>query len=251
MPRGILLAGLPGCGKSLSAKATSNILGVPLIRFDVGRVFGKLVGQSEANLRTAIQTVEAVGNCVLWIDEMDKAFAGMGGSSTDGGTSQRVFGNFITWMQEKTAPVFIVATVNRIECLPPELLRKGRFDEIFFVGLPSEKEREEILNIHIKKYKRNPDDFNLAGCVKASKDFSGAELEEAVVTGLYTAFYQNQRELTETDIEKSIKQTNPLAKSKLNQLEQMTQWAAKNAVNASVVDQTSDTSAGRQLDLGE
>jgi SpoVK/Ycf46/Vps4 family AAA+-type ATPase len=248
MPRGILLVGLPGCGKSLSAKATSNILGVPLIRFDVGRVFGGLVGQSEQNLRTAIQTVEAVGNCVLWIDEMDKAFSGMGGGSTDGGTSQRVFGNFITWMQEKTAPVFIVATVNRIEGLPPELLRKGRFDEIFFVGLPSEKERGEILNIHVKKYGRDPKNFNLDGCVEASKHFSGAELEEAVVSGLYHAFYKEE-ELTDVGIERAIKQTNPLAKSKSTQLEAMAAWASKNAVNASVVEQTSNTSNGRQLDL--
>jgi len=248
MPRGALLAGLPGCGKSLCAKAASNILGVPLIRFDVGRVFGGLVGQSEANLRTAIQTVEAVGNCVLWIDEMDKAFSGMGGGSTDGGTSQRVFGNFITWMQEKTAPVFIVATVNRIEGLPPELLRKGRFDEIFFVGLPSAKERGDILKIHVQRRGRDPKNFDLDACVEASTDFSGAELEEAVVSGLYRAFYQ-ERELTADDIYKAITQTNPLAKSKSTQLEQMAKWASSNAVNASVVEQTSSTSAGRQLDL--
>jgi SpoVK/Ycf46/Vps4 family AAA+-type ATPase len=252
MPRGILLVGLPGCGKSLSAKATSNILGVPLIRFDVGRVFGGLVGQSEANLRTAIQTVEAVGNCVLWIDEMDKAFSGMGGGSTDGGTSQRVFGNFITWMQEKTAPVFIVATVNRIEGLPPELLRKGRFDEIFFVGLPSDKERGEILNIHVRKYGRDPGEIftgnALNGCVEASKDFSGAELEEAVVSGLYSAFYKEE-ELSAAAIEKAISQTNPLAKSKSAQLDAMAQWASKNAVNASVVEVSDASLGGRQLDL--
>jgi len=247
MPRGILLVGLPGCGKSLSAKATSNILGVPLIRFDVGRVFGGLVGQSEQNLRTAIQTVEAVGNCVLWIDEMDKAFAGMGGGTSDGGTSQRVFGNFITWMQEKTAPVFIVATVNRIDALPPELLRKGRFDEIFFVGLPSIKERGDILKIHVRKYGRDPDKFSLDAAVEASESFSGAELEEAIVSGLYTAFYQ-ERELTADDIVKAIKQTNPLAKSKSEQLDKMAKWAAKNAVNASVTG-NNKTSAGRQLDL--
>jgi SpoVK/Ycf46/Vps4 family AAA+-type ATPase len=251
MPRGILLVGLPGCGKSLSAKATSNILGVPLIRFDVGRVFGGLVGQSEANLRTAIQTVEAVGNCVLWIDEMDKAFSGMGGGSTDGGTSQRVFGNFITWMQEKTAPVFIVATVNRIEGLPPELLRKGRFDEIFFVGLPSTKEREEILNIHVKKYGRDPSEVFAEGvdsCVEASKDFSGAELEESIVSALYSAFYKEE-EISAKGIEVAINQTNPLAKSKSKQLDHMAAWASKNAVNASVIDNPGDTSAGRQLDL--
>lgn len=235
MPRGILLVGLPGCGKSLSAKVTSNILGVPLIRFDVGRIFGGLVGQSERNLRTAIQTVEAVGNCVLWIDEMCKAFAGMGGSgSTDGGTSQRVFGNFITWLQEKTAPVFVVATLNRIEGLPAELLRKGRFDEIFFVGLPSDEERGEILKIHIKKYGRDPKNFDLTPCVEASKDFSGAELEEAVVSGLYMAFHQ-ERELITEDIVLAIKRTNPLARSKSDALMAMAKWAEKNAINASAV----------------
>ena len=231
MPRGILLVGLPGCGKSLSAKVTSNILGVPLIRFDVGRIFGGLVGLSEQNLRTAIQTVEAVGSCVLWIDEMCKAFAGMG-SSSDGGTSQRVFGNFITWMQEKTAPVFIVATVNRIEGLPAELLRKGRFDEIFFVGLPSDTERGDILRIHIKKYGRDPKIFDLTACIEASKDFSGAELEESVVSGLYTAFHQD-RELTDGDILLSIQKTNPLARSKSDALMAMAAWAEKNAINAS------------------
>jgi SpoVK/Ycf46/Vps4 family AAA+-type ATPase len=253
MPRGILLVGLPGCGKSLSAKATSNILGVPLIRFDVGRIFGGLVGESEQNLRTAIQTVEAVGTCVLWIDEMDKAFAGMGGGSTDGGTSQRVFGNFITWMQEKTAPVFIVATVNRIESLPPELLRKGRFDEIFFVGLPSEKERKEILQIHVQKAKRDPDQIFspkdvLKSCVEASEQFSGAELAEALNSGLYSAFHQ-EREIEGEDILKAIKLTNPLAKSKSKTLEAMAKWATNNAVNASAVSKESKTNAGRQLDI--
>ena len=253
MPRGILLVGLPGCGKSLSAKATSNILGVPLIRFDVGRVFGGLVGESESNLRTAIQTVEAVGNCVLWIDEMDKAFAGMGGGSTDGGTSQRVFGNFITWMQEKTAPIFIVATVNRIQGLPSELLRKGRFDEIFFVGLPSREERKDILDIHIRRYGRNPKDFDFEdGCVGESEKFSGAELEEAVVSGLYSAFHHD-RELETDDILKAIRNTNPLANSNSADLQKMADWAGKNAVNASSSESTNDDavagSAGRQLDL--
>ncbi|MBD3404692.1 MAG: AAA family ATPase [Candidatus Lokiarchaeota archaeon] len=239
---------LHNCGKSLSAKATSNILGIPLIRFDVGRIFGGLVGQSEENMRSAIQTIEAIGNCVCWVDEMDKAFAGMGGGSTDGGTSQRVFGNFITWMQEKTAPVFIVATVNRIDALPPELLRKGRFDEIFFVGLPSDDEREDILKIHVNKYGRDADKFKLDECVNKSTDFSGAELEEAVISGLYHAFYED-RDLESKDILKAIKTTNPLAKSRSRQLEDMAKWATGNAVNASVVKKETKTSAGRQLDI--
>ena len=202
MPRGMLLVGIPGCGKSLSAKAASNIMGVPLIRFDIGRVFGGLVGESETNMRLAIQTAEAIGSCVLWIDEMEKAFAGMGGNgSMDGGTSQRVFGSFLSWMQEKTKPCFVIATINRIEGLPPELLRKGRFDEIFFVGLPTPKERAAILRIHIQKFGRKLADFakELDQMVADSEGFSGAELEEAVVSGLYDAFYHD-RELTSEDI---------------------------------------------------
>ena len=256
MPRGILLAGLPGCGKSLSAKAASNILGVPLLRFDIGRVFGGLVGESERNMRTAIQTAEAVGNCVLWIDEMEKAFAGMGGSgSTDGGTSQRVFGNFITWMQEKSAPCFIIATVNRIDGLPPELLRKGRFDETFFVGLPSAKERAQIFKIHLQRYGKKLDKFSdkdLEEFVKLSEGFSGAEIEETVVTGLYSAFH-HERELFSEDVIKALKTTNPLSRSKAKELEAMAAWAEANAINASKIDKkdqdTSTTMSGRQLDL--
>lgn len=255
MPRGILLVGLPGCGKSLSAKAASNILGVPLLRFDIGRVFGGLVGESERNMRTAIQTAEAVGNCVLWIDEMEKAFAGMGsGGTTDGGTSQRVFGNFITWMQEKTTPCFIISTVNRIESLPPELLRKGRFDETFFVGLPSDKERDKILRIHIQKYGKKLGEFSdrdIDECVKTSHGFSGAEIEEAVVTGLYAAF-NHSRELKSEDVLKALRETNPLSKSKAAELESMSKWAEANAINASRIDKKDKVvvvNAGRQLDI--
>ena len=253
MPRGILLVGLPGCGKSLSAKAASNILGVPLLRFDVGRVFGGLVGESESNMRLAIQTAEAVGSCVLWIDEMEKAFAGMGsGGSTDGGTSQRVFGNFITWMQEKTTPCFIISTVNKISSLPPELLRKGRFDETFFVGLPSAQEREDILKIHIQKYGRKLDDFtkdDIKKCVEHSEGFSGAEIEEAIVTGLYAAFHNN-RELHGADVLRAIKTTNPLSRSRAADLEAMAKWAESNAVNASkATAKKTKAQAGRQLEL--
>lgn len=255
MPRGILLLGLPGCGKSLSAKAASNILNVPLIRFDIGRVFGGLVGESESNMRIAIQTAEAVGSCVLWIDEMEKAFAGMGGSgSTDGGTSQRVFGNFITWMQEKTTPCFIISTVNKIDSLPPELLRKGRFDEIFYVGLPNAEEREAIINIHIRRYNRDIATFDkkdITQCVKASEGFSGAELEEAIVSGLYSAFHHN-RELNGIDILRAIKNTQPLSISKKEQMDAMALWAEKNAVNASTENKQKETKinkAGRQLEL--
>jgi len=252
MPRGILLCGLPGTGKSLSAKVASSILNLPLLRFDIGRVFGGLVGDSERNMRTAIATAEAVGSCVLWIDEMEKGFAGMGsGSSGDGGTSQRVFGNFITWMQEKTTPCFIIATVNRIESLPPELLRKGRFDETFFVGLPSKREREAIIQVHLRIKNQKIDATSLTECVEASDGFSGAELEEAVVTGMYTAFDQD-RTLTAADLVAAIKLTNPLSKSKAAELKAMAEWASNNAINASKVDAVAKSdgefaSTGRQL----
>ncbi len=254
MPKGILIAGLPGTGKSLFAKASSNILGVPLIRFDVGRVFGSLVGQSEENLRKAIQIVESIGSCSLWLDELDKAFSGMMSNfNGDSGVSQRVFGNFITWMQEKTAPIFIVATVNRIGGLPPEMLRKGRFDEIFFVGLPSPKEREEILKIHVTKFGRDANKFDFKKCIDCSEGFSGAELEFAVITGLYSAFHQNARELTDSDILKAIKETNPLSVSKADVLREMVEWAKNNAVNASSIKSESKNgivfSAGRDLEL--
>ena len=234
MPRGILLVGLPGCGKSLTAKAASNILKVPLIRFDIGRVFGGLVGQSEQNMRTAIQTIEAIGRCVVWIDEMEKAFAGIGSSgSTDSGVTARVFGNFITWMQEKKAPSFIIATSNNIDNIPPEMLRKGRFDEIFFCGLPSREEREEILKIHVRNKGREAENFSFAECAEESNEFSGAELEEAVVTGLYQAYYED-REITDEDILRAIIGTTPLSESKKKELDRMKSWAEKNAVNASV-----------------
>jgi SpoVK/Ycf46/Vps4 family AAA+-type ATPase len=250
MPRGILLVGLPGCGKSLSAKAASHILGLPLLRFDIGRVFGGLVGDSERNMRTAIATAEAVGSCVLWIDEMEKSFAGMaGGNSGDGGTGTRVFGSFITWMQEKTTPCFIIATVNRIESLPPELLRKGRFDETFFVGLPSKREREQIIQVHLRNKSQKIDAAFLSECAEASDGFSGAELEEAVVTGMYTAFDQ-ERSLTAADLIAAIKLTNPLSKSKAAELKAMAEWASSNAINASKVEAKvagEFASTGRQL----
>jgi SpoVK/Ycf46/Vps4 family AAA+-type ATPase len=232
-PRGLLFVGLPGCGKSLMAKAAANAFGVPLIRFDVGRVFGGLVGQSEQNMRTAIQTAEAVGSSVLWIDEIEKAFAGLGSSgATDSGVSARVFGNFITWMQEKKAPVFIVATANRLSGLPPELLRKGRFDEIFFVDLPNAKEREQILKIHITKRGRNPAKFDLKECVAKSEGFSGAELEEAVISGLYTAFYR-KTDLQDLYVQSAILRTTPLSVSNKTDLEGMALWAKNNAQCAS------------------
>src|SRR5437762_626219 len=189
-PKGILMLGVQGCGKSLCAKAVSNQWQLPLLRFDMGRMFGSLVGSSEENVRRAIAVAESVAPAILWVDEIDKAFAGSQGSgSTDGGTTARVFGTFLTWLSEKTAPVFVVATANDISQLPPELMRKGRLDEIFFVDLPAEEEREEIFRIHLAKRSRDPQRFDCGMLAEESTGLSGAESEEALNSALYDAFY--------------------------------------------------------------
>ena len=251
MPKGILLTGLPGTGKSLVAKAASNIMGVPLIRFDFSRVFGGIVGQSEIQCRAALQTIDRVGACIVWMDELEKALAGVGGSgNNDSGVTKRVFGNLLTWLSDKTTPAFVVATVNNIDVLAnaaPELLRKGRFDEIFFVGLPSEEERKEIVKIHIRKNHREPDKFDAAKLAKISKGFSGAEIEQGVVEGLYSAFYED-KELNTGHVFKALETTNPLSKSQEANLEKMKDWAEKNAVNASI-NGKDEGHAGRQIQV--
>lgn len=224
-PKGVLLLGVQGCGKSLLAKAVAATWQFPLLRFDMGKVFGGIVGQSEANIRTALQVAQALAPCVLWIDEIEKGLAGMGSSDqTDGGTTARVVGSLLTWMQEKRDPVFVVATANRIDMLPPELLRKGRFDEIFFVDLPTRAVREEILTIHLQKKRRNPKDFDLKSLSGQSVGFSGAELEEAVREGLYDAFAES-RELATEHISRALTKTFPLSRTMRDQIEGLRQWA--------------------------
>ena len=199
MPKGVLMLGIPGCGKSLTAKATASVFGVPLLRLDAGRIFAGLVGQSESNLRAVIQTAEAIAPCVLWIDELEKGFAGSRSSgSTDGGTSSRVFGSFISWMQEKRSPVFIVATANDVSQLPPELLRKGRWDELVFVDVPTREEREAIWQIQVGKFHREAQSFDLRQLAKATESFTGSEIEQVFIEALYRAFEQEQepRDLT-------------------------------------------------------
>src|SRR5260221_8960916 len=192
-PKGVLMLGIPGCGKSLTAKATASVFGVPLLRLDAGRIFAGLVGQSESNLRSVIQTAEAIAPCVLWIDELEKGFAGSRSSgSTDGGTSSRVFGSFISWMQEKRSPVFIVATANDVSQLPPELLRKGRWDELFFVDLPNQEERSHIWDIQIQKHGRDSKDFDLRQVSRMTEGFTGSEIENAFVEGLYLGFERDK-----------------------------------------------------------
>jgi SpoVK/Ycf46/Vps4 family AAA+-type ATPase len=235
-PRGILLLGIPGTGKSLTAKAIGNEWHFPLLRLDMGKIFGGFVGESERNIREALNIAEAIAPSILWIDEIEKGMSGVNSSgSTDGGTTARVLGTFLTWMQEKTKPVFVVATANNIAELPPELLRKGRVDEIFFVDLPTQSEREEILNIHLKKKNRDPDRFNIEKLAKASKGFSGAELAEVVQEGLFQAFDQ-QRELKDADLIEAIQKTFPLYKTMHETIDKMRKWAKSRAVAASSAD---------------
>jgi hypothetical protein len=233
-PKGILMLGVQGCGKSLCAKAVSNQWQLPLLRFDMGRMFGSLVGSSEENVRRAIAVAESVAPAILWVDEIDKAFAGSQGSgASDGGTTARVFGTFLTWLSEKTAPVFVVATANDISQLPPELLRKGRLDEIFFVDLPSQPERAEIFGIHIARRRRPAEQFDLAALAEASRDFSGAEIEEAINSALYDAFYEHGDISTESVLA-TLAQTVPLAKTMDEQINRLRAWAEGRARNASV-----------------
>jgi SpoVK/Ycf46/Vps4 family AAA+-type ATPase len=248
-PKGILMLGVQGCGKSLCAKAVSTHWQLPLLRFDMGRMFGSLVGSSEENVRRAIAVAESVAPAILWVDEIDKAFAGSQGSgATDGGTTARVFGTFLTWLSEKTAPVFVVATANDISQLPPELLRKGRLDEIFFVDLPSQPEREEIFRIHIAKKGRDAAQFDFAALAEASRDFSGAEIEEAINSALYDAFYKRQQ-LTTGDVLNALAQTVPLAKTMDEQINRLRSWAEGRARNASVPRDAQKPNSIRQMEL--
>lgn len=233
-PKGILMLGVQGCGKSLCAKAVSNLWQLPLLRFDMGRMFGSFIGSSEENVRRAIAVAESVAPAILWVDEIDKAFAGSQGSgSSDGGTTARVFGTFLTWLSEKTAPVFVVATANDISQLPPELMRKGRLDEIFFVDLPSREDRLEIFRIHLSKRGRAAANFDLPTLADASGNFSGAEIEEAINSALYDAFY-GKTELTTAHIVAAIGETVPLAKTMEEHISRLRAWADGRARSANV-----------------
>lgn len=225
-PRGVLLVGVQGCGKSLCAKAAANLWNLPLLRFDVGRMFSSLVGSSEENVRQALRVAESVAPAVLWIDEIDKALAGSGGSGgSDGGTSARVFGTLLTWLSEKTAPVFVMATANDISHLPPELLRKGRLDEIFFVDLPTLEERREVFRIHLAQRGRDPAGFDLEALARGSEGFSGAEIEQAVVEALFDAF-SGDGELSTAVVANSLAQTVPLSRTMSEELVRLRNWAS-------------------------
>ena len=233
-PKGMLILGVPGCGKSLIAKTTSRLWGLPLLRLDMGRVYdGSMVGRSEANLRNALKTAESISPAILFIDELDKAFAGGAGSGdSDGGTSNRIFGSFLTWMQEKTSPVFVMATANRVERLPGEFLRKGRFDEIFFVDLPTFQEKQDIFRIHLGKRRSDITRFDLEQLAKISEGFSGAEIEQAIIAAMYDAFAKD-REFNQLDIIAAIKATLPLSRTMLEQVTALRYWARQRARTAS------------------
>jgi SpoVK/Ycf46/Vps4 family AAA+-type ATPase len=214
-----------GCGKSLTAKAVAAEWRLPLLRLDMGRIFSGLVGSSEENLRKAIKVAESVAPAVLWVDEIEKGLSGVSSSgSTDSGVSARVFGALLTWLQEKTAPVFVVATANRIENLPPELLRKGRFDEIFFVDLPAAAERRQIFEIHVTRRKRDPAKFDLEDLARRAQSVSGAEIEQAVTAALYHAFAAG-RELEQGDLVAAITETFPLATTMKEEITRLREWA--------------------------
>jgi SpoVK/Ycf46/Vps4 family AAA+-type ATPase len=224
-PKGVLMLGIPGTGKSLTAKATASAFGLPLLKLDAGRIFAGLVGQSESNLRSVIQTAEAIAPVVLWIDELEKGFSGSRSSgATDGGTSSRVFGSFIQWMQEKTAPVFVVATANDVTQLPPEMLRKGRWDELWFVDLPGREEREAIWTIQIARYRRDPSEFDTAQLAKSTEGLTGAEIEQVFIDALYRGFAR-EAEPTDLTIGEALVDFVPLSKLMAEQISGLRQWA--------------------------
>jgi SpoVK/Ycf46/Vps4 family AAA+-type ATPase len=225
-PKGILLLGIQGCGKSLSAKATAGIFGVPLLRLDFGAIYDKYHGETERKLRESLKTADVMSPCVLWIDEIEKGIAGRGGET---GTSQRVLGTFLTWMAERKSQVFIVATANDISTLPPEMVRKGRFDEIFFVDLPGPETRAAILAIHLTNRKQVLGNFDIDGLAKAMDGFSGAEVEQAVVSALYAAHAKNQPLATDHILEE-IGQTRPLSIVMHEKIATMRDWAAGRTV---------------------
>jgi len=231
MPKGILMTGVSGCGKSLGTQAIAAAWGLPLYRLDINRVYGGALGTPEEGFRRAIKQIESVAPAILWLEEIEKSIAGY--QQGDRGVTARIFSSFLTWMQEHTTPVFVAATANEIDKLPAELLRKGRFDEIFFVDLPSEKEREAIFEVHLKKRNVDVSQFNLTELAKASHDFNGAEIEQAVIAGLVYAFKDNQHALKQEHIFKALGRSVALATTMAEQIKAIKRWADTRAVKAS------------------
>jgi len=251
-PKGVLLTGVPGCGKSLLAKAIGSAWQLPLLRLDVGRVFGMYIGMSEENLRSALRTAEAVAPSILWVDEIEKGFAKSG--EGDGGTGARIFATFLTWMQEKVKPVFVIATANDISALPPEMMRKGRFDEIFFVDLPTKRERADIFSLHLRKKIKDPQVLGslkitpeaCARLAEATEGFIGAEIEQVVVSALFEAFAES-RSLAWSDFGRAIKTTVPLSVTQSERIAEIRDWANQRAVAASAPEEGGAARGGRAL----
>lgn len=230
-PRGVLLLGVQGAGKSLSAKAIAAAWQRPLLRLDPGGLYDRYIGESERRLREALHQAEMMSPIILWIDEIEKGFASAASHSNDGGLSQRMFGTMLTWMQEHQAPVFLVATANNIDALPPELLRKGRFDEIFFVDLPKSTTRKKILSIHLRKRKQNPDDFDLRRLAKASEGYSGAEIEQAIISALHEA-HATKATLDTDRVEQALVNSPPLSVTMAEKVARLREWAKLRCVPA-------------------
>jgi ATP-dependent 26S proteasome regulatory subunit len=228
-PRGLLLVGIQGTGKSLTAKAIGNEWELPLLKLDVGKLFGGIVGESESRLRQMINLAETISPCILWIDEIDKAFSNTE-SKGDSGTSNRVLATFVSWLSEKKKPVFVIATANNIDLLPLEIIRKGRFDEIFFLDLPKKEEREEIFKIHIQEFRPNSwESFDYTKLAELSELFSGAEIRQSIIEGMYHAFYE-KREFTTDDISMALRELIPLANLESNQMVKLQNWASSGRI---------------------
>ena len=230
-PRGLLLLGVQGCGKSLAAKTIAATWGVPLLALDAGRLLAPFIGESERNLRDALRRVERMAPCVLWIDEIEKAFVSTGSSESDGGVSQRLIGTLLTWMQERAARVFLVATANSVRKLPPEIMRKGRVDEVFFIDLPGEETRAEIFRLHLARRGEDPARIDLSTLAKASEGFSGAEIEQAVVTALYAA-RAGGFPVDTAALLVAVRSTRPLSVLRGEEIAALRAWAAGRCVSA-------------------
>jgi len=236
-PRGMIILGVQGCGKSLCARAVAGEWKLPLVKFDTSAVYDKFIGETEKRIRKVFQVAEGLAPCVLWIDELEKVFAGSGpdSASADAGVSSRLLASFLSWMQDRKSPVFVAATCNNVTVLPPELIRKGRFDELFFVDLPNQAERKQIYSIQLAKRKRNPADFDLDKVAAAAKGYSGAEIDAAVQGGLYAA-YSEKKPLSTQSLLDALTQTVPLSTTRAEEIQTLREWARTRAVPASVPD---------------
>lgn len=251
-PKGLMLVGIPGTGKSLFAKCAATALGVPLLRLDLGALKSKYVGDSEANVRKALQVAEAVAPCVLWLDEIEKALAGSTGPQGDGGVSADALGAVLSWMQERKAPVFMLATANDVSALPPELLRKGRFDDIFFVDLPNAREREEILSATLRAHGRDPATVDVASIAAKCETFTGAEISEIVPSALFLSFDDGARAIATADLMIAARDVVPLARTAAEKIDALRAWAKGRARNASTPDDRTPASVRRgvAIDIG-